>query len=867
MGRKRLRTNGHVVKSLTKPKASSETSSSYSGTKSTSECQNGISLQKEMPRNNDNRKHKTGDDNNTRLFPHWTIWIIFPVTLAIRLSYVLEPRNWWTLHPDELYQTIEVAHTDAYGYGFRPYEYTEPLYPDAQENSTLSEARLQELRLGMYSLRSFILPKILSMIMIIADLCGISWSPFLVIKVFHVMLTSTLPVSVFHLSKSIHSSRDVATLSAILVSSSLSLNIFGTHTFINSFLAPLALLSLATFVKIIKKHSSYIHTEPIGRHQFATDSKNQLPYFVQLFKSALNRLWCTENANNVNACELESEISQKSGLNDENTISDTKMAESNKASDEDENANIINSPKSMICEQRNESDFKETTKRQSVHGLLPFDTELFVPLLSIDKSQLTELICGALLALCIYIRIDLVLIPSLLFVVNWNFPCEEMSTLLQRFRWYLIGTTFGVLIGGAVDFVTYGVMFISPMQWFKFNFLNDLAGEIFGVHSRQFYISKLFQNEPLFIMCSVITMLAFLSHLLICKKWEESVNNWTLLRAAYQNLFIFITLTIAYSSNSHKEFRFLHNAIVFFYLSSSCATVYLYQTFTRLFCNQNGRQYSIYSVYLFILLFFSSHLHSFITMSHADKTKWTYAKNIDSQNDNTCLDFIRNQNDVTGVFLDSSLNMAGVYSIMHKDVPIFGLKIYEFMEYNNRKSNDVTRRMNSIGKKGYFDFTDVSEFISIRNTPLLLKQLINQREYNYIILKTKREFVNIGYEEVFRAGNSKVLKRTYDEKSELSLAEISADIMIGSNSTVLEYEGSWLKHFGLYAKAEKRLVFANRLDPTRIGPFRVLLEMYKTLNQVISYKNVLSACMQVHTSENCLRVSEPIVLHKNYYKD
>lgn len=41
------------------------------------------------------------------LFPEWLPWVICAVTLVFRVHYVLQPINWWILHPDEVYQTTE----------------------------------------------------------------------------------------------------------------------------------------------------------------------------------------------------------------------------------------------------------------------------------------------------------------------------------------------------------------------------------------------------------------------------------------------------------------------------------------------------------------------------------------------------------------------------------------------------------------------------------------------------------------------------------------------------------------------------------------------------------------------------------------
>ena len=41
------------------------------------------------------------------LFPRNTHWIVFLFTLVFRVWYVSGKENWWILHPDEIYQTLE----------------------------------------------------------------------------------------------------------------------------------------------------------------------------------------------------------------------------------------------------------------------------------------------------------------------------------------------------------------------------------------------------------------------------------------------------------------------------------------------------------------------------------------------------------------------------------------------------------------------------------------------------------------------------------------------------------------------------------------------------------------------------------------
>ncbi len=71
---------------------------------------------------------------------------------------------------------ISVAHSEVYGYGFRPYEFLSP----CQAGTVLSTAQTQEAALGMYSLRSFLYPRIYVALFEIKELLGLKCTPFLV---------------------------------------------------------------------------------------------------------------------------------------------------------------------------------------------------------------------------------------------------------------------------------------------------------------------------------------------------------------------------------------------------------------------------------------------------------------------------------------------------------------------------------------------------------------------------------------------------------------------------------------------------------------------------------------------------------------
>lgn len=500
---------------------------------------------------------------------------------------------------------------------------------------------------------------------------------------------------------------------------------------------------------------------------------------------------------------------------------------------------------------------RDTDRNQYVVGLLS------------SAEFYSELISGLLLALCIYIRIDVIAIPVVLVFVTMDNIHEKITSLFRLSRNYSAGFVTGILIGGYVDFVNYGQWFMSPLQWLRFNVFSKTSGIIFGISPSFFYCFKLYDVEPLLIVC--IGIIAISLPLEIHSKHESKsgYKNTSIRDTDFRGILTLCVLMILYSGNNHKELRFLHNTVIVLYISLSRAMYTLVKAFLRQSVNQNS-QYCIYSVYLFISLFASSHIYDFCNLSQSGQSKWTYSGATDSNDVNTCLDFIRHNDDVTGILIDRPLHLTGGYSLLHKDVPLFALNKYEFMEYDEKSKLNVLQLRNGqyseYKVKRVKVFGRISEFISIFNTPFLLKQLITKKEYNYLILRKDRAFAETGFEQVFVTGNSRVLRRTFDPESEAKMAGTAHHIPVGTNATILEYEGDWLSYFGLYSKAEQRLLFSNRLDPTRTGPFRALLGIYKRLGVTSNYQSVLDACTQVHSMVDCLQPYRPIPLHSDYYR-
>ncbi|WAR03213.1 hypothetical protein MAR_009771 [Mya arenaria] len=737
--------------------------------------------------------------SETSIFPRWLPWLIVMVTLSVRVHHVLQPTNWWILHPDEVFQTVEVAHTEAFQFGFRSYEYLPPP-PDSMVNVSISQARAREVATGMYSLRSFILPKLLSAAILMARMAGISYTPFMVCKLVHVVITSFLPLAVFRFTVALEKSVDAGNLAAIFVSSSLVLNVLGTHTFINSFTATFDFIALGTFINILQ------------RVEKQTDIK----------------------------------VAAKRRLSLYNHLPDT----SHDQSGEDLSDVNGNFPK------RHNNNLKRKT------GYFTNKIDNFKRWIQLGR----ELSSGFIIAVCVYIRIDstALSLAMVLAFIKRRSKIKKYFMCVRDYQWFFAGVFVGLVLGGFYDYLYYDSWFISPWQWVKFNTLSKSSGTVFGVSPFYYYIAELLKKEQFFIIFVVVIVVE-----LIMKAIYNRYDGYNAITYFSESHLVFMFLLILYSSNGHKELRFLHNCIVIMYVSFASAIMFFYKMFTQSGKNQNNTQYCKLCIYTFIVLFVSSQSLCFLNMSSNEKSKWSYAGRTDSWAVNTGLHFIGRQNDVTGILLDRPLHLTAGYSIFNKDVPIFALNKYEFMEFNKEKMaylKTFDETQHGLANYRFHTFGQIRDFVSVYNTPYLYKQLLKKVEYNYLVLEVNREFENTGgYEEVFRVGNTKVMRRTFDRKSEEKMAEVANRIPVGTNATILEYEGDWLSHFGLYDKAIERLIHSNALVPKRLGPYQLLLDVYRRTGEASYYNKVLDACSQFHQQNTCLKPYNSIQLHSEYY--
>lgn len=54
-----------------------------------------------------NHGYDVDNEDVQGLFPRYSEWIVFVVTLVLRCNYVSQKNNWWLLHPDEIFQAME----------------------------------------------------------------------------------------------------------------------------------------------------------------------------------------------------------------------------------------------------------------------------------------------------------------------------------------------------------------------------------------------------------------------------------------------------------------------------------------------------------------------------------------------------------------------------------------------------------------------------------------------------------------------------------------------------------------------------------------------------------------------------------------
>ncbi|XP_041347448.1 uncharacterized protein LOC121367376 isoform X2 [Gigantopelta aegis] len=777
------------------------------------------------------RRQHTGDGH---VFPRFSPWVVCLVTIVIRVNYVINPENWWILHPDEIFQSLEVAHSEVFGYGFRAYEYL-PGTLDARD----SGVREGELNLGMSSMRSFLYPRFYILVSWLADVCRLQVSPFLLWKVAHTCITSLLPLAVYSFAvvfyKKKNPAHDIGVIAAILVASNVHLSVFGTHTLVNSFLATPVFWALSVIWEILEPPGQ----DPDEAYESPTrdtGSESKMKKGITTAPLSNNTMPILQNGHAVSA-----DVSHEN-ITDESTPNKLFVFLSSGIS-----LQLINKCFSMTTKVAS----RRTRSSQMMHKS-GFKTTAVSDQIEV-RNPGRLLVASFVLIICYYVRIDVAVVS---FVTIVTHVTKLSSRSVPSLCVCVCGSVLALFLAIVEDSFSYKFLVVSPYNWLQFNVFKDLSSAVFGRMDCSKYLSDIFVDGTVSTSISCVMLLMFLFNLI--RTMQPLSDDLKVCWVNTLKLFVSLVILLAlYSTKGHKEMRFMHNFLVLLCLFYSA----IFVIFIKLVIEMSSRQAFAFGLSLYIL----GQWFQFPSPDGATNTFLTFESSRDSQHIIQCMDYLRQQRDVTGVFIDGHIHTSGGYSALHKDVPIISLVHYEFFEFDK----DAARSTPSIAlfhtkNITVKTFSETSNFITMHNTPLLLRELILNKHYNYLILGVNRQFIQVGYHEVYRSGIVRILKRLRDPAQENQLNEIAKTIPIGSNATILEYEGSWLVRFKRYQKAAERLASSVNLDFTRVGAFQLLAHCFFKMGQEAEAKKIMLKCAELNGKQKCTTPKERIILHEDY---
>ena len=680
-----------------------------------------------------------------------------------------------------------------------------------------------------------------------------------VARVFHGAVAAHLPLAVYYFASHLLS-RDAAVLSAILTASSIPLAVLGTHPLVNSFLGPVVFACIGLIARLFATSRSQTSRE---------DTR-----LLNIPDGNCTNQRCMPTTESTWTGAATTDVMQKTHSQSiDGMVYSYKNQTDGTAAKRDNTDSSHFIQQLEACVASNIANPMDDTK--SVLPLLNKNGKIVTSKLSGDRQIVSScgdmklFICGVLLGLACYIRIDLILFVALtiaLVLFCWRtnklVQCTDtMQMAGNTLRSLIGGFAVSLVLGGFDDYVTYGTWFMSPYRWFAFNIRNETANILFGCKTFFFYFQVIIVDDPLaiFLFLSVVMCMVLMAAGRIhCATRDR--NTGVSLNS------VCVVLFILYSIKGHKELRFVHNALALYALCCANTIVLFY----RSCCHSvpRGKPYFKAGVYAIVFVVGLNCIARFPRPSNGTSRHWSYLNVPDSNHVNDCLDFVGRQEGATGIFLDRSIHVTAGYSVLHKNIPVFTLIHYEFVEfdkgarkilYPNRLIFDGQAHSVNVSVIGR-----ISEFISVKNSPLLLKRLINNPEYNYLIVKSDRRLVSFGYRQVYTSGTMRVVKRTDDKDENEALQKLAASIPIGSNGSTLEYEGSWLYSFGLDRKAVERLEAALVLNPFLVRAYQLLALANIRLGRHEDAHSATQRCSRVHGAKTCRSPQHKVVLHSDY---
>ena len=681
---------------------------------------------------------------------------------------------------------------------------------------------------------------------------------------FHGVVAAHLPLSVYYYTSHLFSA-DTALLSAVFSAASLHLTMLGTHPLLNSFISPLLFLCLGVVLRSFDALTSVQAACPVGAEYERTRTKG-------LGAKCPTPIVCENTPDSAPVSDTREyrrllrrrNVGKKKHATHQRgttTLPDCASYSCWKC------GNGIGSD--TVAPSSDGGNHTKVTTRANNNGAyeaiggntVVTDRQDSVSLL------LKPVLCGVVLGLLSYVRPDALLFQCMVVIA---YMCKHVivNGFVRRiFVWTFVltmGYCIGALIGGFDDYMTYGVWFISPCQWLKFNVQTSHATDLFGTQELSFYFKEIILNDKVLGIMSLVTvicLLLFATNYFFRKTNMAPGNNF--IGAALICLLMFSI----YSLKGHKEIRFVHNGIVLLGIVSAEAVLLLYS-----FLSSNVRGNKLFAVKALTLSVATIALSNNIiksTFCTVDYLGWRYLQEPDSNYINDCLDFVGRQNDTRGVFLSRSLYLSAGYSVLHKDVPLFTRIHAEYHEFD-RSSRRVLPTRSLPAGAGLHATVSVSipgrvaDFVTAANAPFVLKRLATTRQYNYAIVERNRVFIDVGFSEVFASGTMRVLARIETAAGYAALEAIADSIPMGRNGTTLEYEGSWLYSFGLYHKAIERLEHSLLLDDSRVRCFQLLALAYDSVGAADKARLVMRHCEYSHGKRLCNERQHSLPIDERY---
>lgn len=462
------------------------------------------------------------------------------------------------------------------------------------------------------------------------------------------------------------------------------------------------------------------------------------------------------------------------------------------------------------------------------------------------------LVCGFVLGIVCYIRIDMCITLALI-CVFFILTFSTLTGIPSYFREIFtsgVGVLLALALGGYEDHSRYGLWFLSPIQWLKFNFVTDLSSTLYGLQSPWMYVEKIFMEGAFTAVLYFASMFVLVFNF-VKKEEKLSVDCKMTLSLVLSSM----TMFLVYSRVGHKEVRFLHDFIVLQIVVVSSAGHLIIHRLSLSFYKKTFIIYAILSCHVINTLYQFS--NDFTT---APK-KWAYKNNI-SAGLNACIDFVSSREDVRGVLIDGSIYATGGFSLLRKDIPILIRIHHEYHEYG--KESAALRNRHGLEQSSQLRVVSrLTDFVDISNVVYLQKILLEKNEYNYLVIMDRDvdEYSHLGYKREYSVGHFNVLVREVSKEKQLELSKLGSEMSVGSNATVLEYEGSWLFTSGVYRKAIQRLERSLELDDSRIRPFQLLGLSYIRLNQWDEARETEMRCFERHGEHACQQPQRRVVLH------